>query len=117
MLNYRIGYPIMAPYTPSGAAVSAGDVVVAGDVPHVAHSDIADGELGALAARGGVYEGPADGAINPGVKVYWDEATSKYTVTAAAGANTHFGFTSPDSSAAVDGDLIEVVHDPDGSAI
>ena len=63
-------------YVP-GADVTAGDVVVQGDLVGVAKKDISAGSLGALAVSG-VFDFPkATGvgtAIAAGAKVYWDEA-------------------------------------------
>lgn len=61
----------MIDYIPS-AATAAGDVVVYGDLIGIAQRDIAAGELGSLALCG-VFELPkVTGAINGGVKVYWN---------------------------------------------
>lgn len=83
---FRHGSPLMVDYTPSGAAVAAGQVVVIGSFPRIAHSDIADGKLGALATRGGVYEMPktagVSSAIENGVVVYWDDTNNVITETA-----------------------------------
>lgn len=81
---YRHGQPLMLDYTP-GSAVTAGDVIVVGDQPRIAHSDIAASALGALAAGGGVYTVPktAGGgtAIAAGKKVYWDDTNNVITET------------------------------------
>ena len=110
----RYGNPLMVSHTPSGDDVSAGDVVVIGAVPYVAHLDITDGELGSLAARGGVYRLIADGDYAPGAKVYWDDTANK--ITTAVGSHPHFGFIVPSSDPATDGDELDVEHTPDGSA-
>jgi len=103
------GSPRMVDYTP-GTAKTGGSVIVIGVNPYVAHRDIAANELSALAARGGVYSATADGALAEGVKVYWDAATNK--VTATAGANKHFGYIAPGSSASGDGSTVSVIHAP-----
>lgn len=110
------GSPLFVDYTP-GADVTAGAVVVVGKVPFVAHLDIANGDLGSVAARGGVYSSTADGDLAPGDKVYWNDTSNKISKTANAGANTHFGFVSPSSNPAVDGDAVIVIHAPDGTTI
>lgn len=110
--DFRHGSPVMVDYTPSGSAVNAGDVVVVGNTPMIAHRDIADGVLGAMAAGGGVYRTTADGAIGQGVIVYWDDSEDKVSTTASS--NTVFGITV--SSAAADDDPIDVLHQPDGKA-
>lgn len=52
------GDPLMVDYTPSGADVAAGDVVIFAGKACIAHTDIPDGKLGALAWPNGraVYE-------------------------------------------------------------
>lgn len=105
------GAPLMVDHTPSGAAVSAGQVVVVGDTPMVAHKDIADGALGALAAGGGVYKVAADAAIAAGKRVVWDDTNNKVSTTATG---KPFGFTL--TAASADGDLIYVAHEPAAAA-
>jgi len=60
-------------YTPSGADVTAGDVVVQGDLLGVAAADIADGVLGALTVEG-VFDFPKTlaTAFAAGDLVQWD---------------------------------------------
>lgn len=108
MATFISGNPLMVDHTP-GSDVTAGDVIVTNDTPRIAHRDIASGELGALAAGGGVYQMTADAAIAADTLVYWNAAASKVTET----ASTHkiFGRTVQASSA--DGDLIEVIHQPE----
>lgn len=107
--QFRSGNPVMGEYTP-GAAVSAGDVVVLGEMPCVAHAAIAANELGALAAGGGIYRVTAAGPLAAGALVYWDDTNNK--VTATATGNKAFGFVAPGSSASADGDAVDVVHYP-----
>ena len=104
------GNPVYVDHTPT-SAVAAGEVIVIGDQPFVAHVDIAADRKGALGSTDGVYILTADGAIGKGVKVYWDNAAKKATLTAAG--NKQFGFVTADSSAAGDGDVIKVRHQPD----
>ena len=89
--QFSAGTPLMVDHTPSGAAVAAGTVVVTNDTPRVAHRDIADGALGALAGEGGVYLMTGDAAIAADKKVYWDAAAKKVTLTAST--NKIFGVT------------------------
>lgn len=109
---FKHGNPLAVDYTP-GSAVSAGDVVVVGDVPFVSRLDVAANDLGALDAGGGVYELTADAAIAAGKTVYWDDTNNKATATALS--NTHFGHVAPSSSAAADGDKLLVIHAPNGA--
>lgn len=102
------GSPLMVDHTPS-ADVSAGDVVVVGDICRIAHRDIAANTLGALAAGGGVYRMPKETgsstAIAAGTKVYWDAGNS--VITDAAGSLKAVGYT---VAASVDGDATQLVH-------
>ena len=72
-------------YTP-GSAVTAGDVVVQGELVGVAKVDIAASVLGALAVTG-VFDFPkATGvgtAITAGANCYWDAANTRATTTAS----------------------------------
>lgn len=97
-------------HTPS-SAVAAGDVVVVGEVPFVAHVAIAASELGAVAASGGVYSGLTDGSLDTGgALVYWDDTENEFV--ASATGNKHFGYTLPDQGATADQDKINVIHSP-----
>jgi predicted RecA/RadA family phage recombinase len=91
--TFRHGDPVMVDYTPS-ANVSAGQVILIGNTAGwtcgIAHVDIANAALGALAAGGGVY-----GVINlnnaaDGAKVWWDDSANKATTTSTN--NALFGF-------------------------
>lgn len=67
-------------YTPS-AAVTAGDVVVLGDLIGIAPRSIVANQLGALQIEG-VFDVPkvaaaADKAIAVGVKVYWNPTDAR----------------------------------------
>ncbi len=82
-------------YTPA-AAVTAGDVVVQGELVGVAKLDIAANELGALATTG-VFDFPkATGVasgITAGANVYWDATNSVATTNADSGTNKLIGKT------------------------
>lgn len=88
---FRHGDPVMVDYTP-GADVSAGDVVLLGNLTGltvgIAHVDISNGILGALAAGGGVYECTNLDNAADYAKVYWDG--TKVTTTSTNMAT--FGF-------------------------
>lgn len=105
------GSPIMVDYTPSGD-VAGGDVVVVGDVPMIAHNDIANGELGALAAGGGVYRVPktvaTSSAIAAGANVWWDAGNGVATTTAST--HKHLGETV--AAAGDDDAFVLVKHNP-----
>ena len=71
-------------YTP-GSAVTAGDVVVQGELVCVAKRDIPANTLGSLAVEG-VFDFPkatgAGSAITAGANVYWNAGTQVATTTA-----------------------------------
>lgn len=87
------GDPCMVDYTPS-ADVDAGDVIVVGNGVRIAHRDIAEGALGALAIRGGVYIVPkaTGSALNDGALVYWDATDGNAQADADTGTNKVLGF-------------------------
>ncbi|GIX04622.1 MAG: hypothetical protein KatS3mg114_0491 [Planctomycetaceae bacterium] len=82
-------------YTP-GSAVTAGDVIVQGDLIGIAKGDIAANKPGALAVEG-VYDFPkATGvgtAIAVGATVYWDVADVEAKTDSETGANKLLGKT------------------------
>lgn len=106
------GNPEMVDHTP-GSAVSGGNVVVVGDTPLVAHTDIAANKLGALAAGGGVYTMTAGEAITAGTDVFWVAGSGKVDDSPATG-DKHFGIAL--TAAAADNDKIRVLHRPNGTA-
>ncbi len=72
-------------YTPS-QAVSAGDVIVQGDLVGVAKLDIAANKLGALAVTGVFDFAKTTGngtAIAFGTTLYWDDTNNVVTTTAS----------------------------------
>ena len=82
-------------YTPA-SDVTAGDVVVQGDLVGIAKLDIASGALGALAVTG-VFDLPkttgVGEAIAAGAKVYWDVADGVAKEDDETGANKYLGKT------------------------
>lgn len=106
------GDPSMLDYTP-GSAVAGGSIEVIGDLPLVAHRDIAANEKGALAAFGGVYRILADAAISQGVKVYWNDSTNRVTVTASG--NKVFGYVVPGGASSGAGAYATVFHHPEAA--
>ncbi len=87
------GGSIYIDYTP-GSAVSAGDVVVQGDLVGFADSDIAANRLGALGVDGIRRFPKASGsssAIAAGTKVYWNTVSS--VAQATAGGYKYLGKT------------------------
>lgn len=86
--TFKYGTPHMVDHTP-GSAVAAGDVVVRGNVPMIAHLDLEANELGALSDGGGIYEMDCNAAITDGAAVWWDDTNNRATTTATS--NTHLG--------------------------
>lgn len=71
-------------YTPSGSAVAAGDVVIAGGILGVAKLPIAVGVLGAIHIKG-VFSLPKGAfATTVGQKLYWDASAAQVVATPAA---------------------------------
>jgi hypothetical protein len=92
--TFRHGDPLMIDYTPASGNVAAGDVVIAGNTTGltciIAHRDIVNNTLGAMAAGGGVYDVVnLNNAANYAV-VYWDNTNDK--VTSVSTNNALFGY-------------------------
>ena len=82
-------------HTPS-AAITAGDVVVQGDLIGIAQVDCVANQIGALAVTGVFDIDKAAGvstAIAVGTKVYWDLADQEAKADDESGANKYLGKT------------------------
>ena len=78
-------------HTP-GSAVTAGDVVVQGELVAVAIRDIAANELGALVVSGVLdFTKKAGLVVTVGLQLFWDDTANEATDLAAAGANKLIG--------------------------
>lgn len=92
---FRHGSPLMIDYTPGAGAIDAGDIVLIGNTAGltcgVAHNDIANSTLGALAAGGGVYKAQIAGNYAAGTLVYKPAGNAILTTTTTN--NAPFGFT------------------------
>jgi predicted RecA/RadA family phage recombinase len=118
MAQYLRGKPIMQNYVNSGALINAGDVVLVGTMPAIAHTDIPAYTGGttfdALACRGGIYQMTADVATyTPGTYVYWNNTAKQVTTTAAG--NTKFGWVvggGNDLLSDPAGATVSVLHEP-----
>lgn len=112
--KFKHGRPLMVDYTPSGA-VAAGDVIIIGQHPRIAHNIIAASALGALAAGGGVYtmtKAASDGGILAGQRVFWDDTNNVVTKTETG---LHLGFA---VATALTADvLVDVIHQPGGAGL
>ena len=109
--TFRHGHPVMVDYTP-GADVAAGDMVLLGNTAGltlgVAHSDIANGVLGALGGGGGVYTCMVASNYAAWTLVYKPAGNAILTTTSTN--NAPFGFTLEAAAAA--NAYIKVLHHP-----
>ena len=115
-LTFVSGSPHMVNYKPDGAAVAAGEVVLAHGMACIAHRDIADGELGAVAwprgtalykiAEGNTFTGGEDTLTDSG-KLYVENGGNLSDV---ATSNTAVGTTLAASTDAADAVGVHVVH-------
>jgi len=81
--------------------VSAGDVIVQGELVGVARLDIKAGALGALAVEGVFAFPKATGsgeALLTGTDVFWNESVEQATDDSASGANKKIGRVVADSA-------------------
>lgn len=121
MTFFVAGKPIMADFDAGSTTYSAGDVVVVGGIPCVAHEAIPAFTGGsyrdALAVGGGIYDVTGDAAYAPGTRIHWDPTQSK--VTTGGGGNTvPFGFVVGGASGRLDDSgstTCRVLHAPEGS--
>lgn len=90
--TFRHGSPTMVDYTPGAGNVSAGEVVLIGNLAGascgVAHTDIENTKLGALAIGGGIYDVINLDNAATGAPVWWattNKVTTNSTNTALFG--------------------------------
>lgn len=91
--TFRHGDPLMIDYLPTAGDIAAGDVVptgAAGPACLIAHRDVANNVLGALAAGGGVYDVVNLNNAANYAKVWWDDAANK--ITTVSTNNAQFGW-------------------------
>ena len=109
---FRHGHPVMIDYTPAAGDIAAGDMVLIGNTTGltlgVAHVDIANTVLGALAGGGGVYDCQVASNYASGTLVYKPAANAILTTTSTN--NAPFGFTVESSAAA--NAVVKVLHHP-----
>lgn len=86
----RGGDPIMADYTPAAGNISAGQVVLLGNTTGlscgIAHQDITNNTLGALAIGEGIYDVVMLTNIAAWSLVYWDDTNNKVVTTSTNNA-------------------------------
>jgi len=101
--TFRHGDPIMMDHTPAAGDVTAGDYVELGNLTGltcgVAHKDIANTELGALAVGGGVYDVKvANTGVAVGDKLHYD--STLVALSDVSTNNSQFGFALEATAAA-----------------
>ena len=88
--TFRHGDPLMEDYTPSSGNVTAGDVVLLGNLAGIscgiAHQDITNNTLGSVAIGGGVYEVTMLSNLADWALAYWDDTNNKLTSTSTNNA-------------------------------
>lgn len=98
----RSGTPVMIDYTPAAGNIAAGEVVLIGNTVGltcgIAHVDIVNGVLGALAAGGAIYDVVTLENSVAGTKVWWNTSINKVSTTSTN--NMLFGFLVESASAA-----------------
>lgn len=91
---FRHGNPLVIDYTPSSGNVAAGEVVLLGNTTGltcgIAHKDITNSTLGAVAAGGGVYQAVNLNNAADYATVYWDDSANKLTTVSTN--NALFGY-------------------------
>lgn len=88
--NFRHGDPTFADFTPGSGNISAGQVVLLGNLAGIscgiAHLDIVNNQPGALAVGGGVYDVVMLTNMAPWTLVYWDDTNNKVVSTSTNNA-------------------------------
>lgn len=112
--TFRHGDPIFVDYTPSSGNVSAGQVVLIGNTAGltcgIAHRDITNSTLGAVAVGHGVYDVTNLNNAADGAKVYWDDSNNKVTTTSTN--NALFGFIAPGTGGGGANSTAKAIHVP-----
>lgn len=110
--TFRHGDPIMADYTPGAGNVAAGQVVLLGNLAGlscgIAHQDIVNNTLGALAVGDGVYDVVMLTNLAPWSLVYWDDTNNKVVSTSTN--NAVFGVLLTGNTGA--NTAVEALHKP-----
>lgn len=109
----RQGSPRFVDYTPSTGNVSAGQVVLLGNLAGIgcgiAHEDIANNTLGALAVADGIYDAVMLSNLANYALAYWDDTNNKLTATSTN--NAVFGVVVGGGAAGANA-TVQVFHNP-----
>lgn len=104
---------LQVPHLP-GADAASGDVLIVGGFPFVVQgTGLTSGQLGSVAASGGVMEGLSDGTnAGTGAPIY----ITADAANAVSGTGVHIGRELPDNAASITaGQPIRFIFEPDGS--
>jgi hypothetical protein len=108
----RHGDPMFADYTPASGNVAAGQVVLLGNTAGlscgIAHQDIVNNTLGALAIGGGIYDVTMLTNLAAWTLVYWDDTNNKVVSTSTN--NAVFGVLLTGGTGA--NTVVEALHNP-----
>lgn len=77
---------------PFASAVSAGDVIVSGDLVLIAHNDVAAGKMGRYAIGGGEYEAACSEDIAFGTALMWDASAEQAKKDTSGTVVANLGF-------------------------
>lgn len=109
----RYGNPRRIPFTPSSGDVSAGDVILAGNLVGIgtviATQDIANAVEGSVEIGGGVYQVTMLSNIAQYGLAYWDDTNNKLTSTSTN--NAVFGVVVEGGGGGVNA-VVYAYHDP-----
>jgi hypothetical protein len=109
---FRHGDPIHKDHTPTAGNIAAGEVVLLGNLTGltcgIAHLDITNNALGALAIGGGIYDVTMLENVAAGSKVWWDNTNNK--VSNVSTNNALFGFLLEGGTGA--NTVVEALHHP-----
>jgi hypothetical protein len=112
--TFRNGDPVYVDYTPAAGNVAAGQVVLLGNTTGltcgIAHRDITNATLGALAAFGGIYDVTMLTNLAAYTKVYWDDTNNKVVSTSTN--NAQFGYLIEGGTGA--NTVVKALHSPLG---
>jgi hypothetical protein len=110
--TFRHGDPTYQDYTPAAGNIAAGQVVLLGNLTGiglgVAHLDITNNTLGALAVGGGIYDVTMLTNIANYATVYWDDTNNKVVTTSTN--NATFGVLLTGGTGA--NTVVEALHAP-----
>jgi hypothetical protein len=110
--TFRHGDPTYQDHTPAAGNIAAGQVVLLGNLTGlglgVAHLDITNNTLGAIAVGGGIYDVTMLTNLAAWATVYWDDTNNKVVSTSTN--NATFGVLMTGGTGA--NTVVEALHAP-----